>query len=218
MTKNTPNTVATLLAGAALGLGAAVPFVATAGPDKDKDGSMSLEDAMQMDPAAIMQMMQEMSLPDEHHKFFEGMTGTYDMTAKFWMDPTAEPEVSKGTCTVKTILGGRFLISDVEMDLNFGGMEMPMQGMSVMGYSRPTKEYQTIWIDTFNTNMTVQRGDMHEGNLAVIGETATPFGPSKLKNVYITRENGYDLEFWEPNPMTGELMKTGIIEHRKSQG
>ncbi|MEM7754511.1 MAG: DUF1579 family protein [Planctomycetota bacterium] len=216
MNTTKPSTVATLLAGAALGLAAAVPFVATAEPDKD--GSISMEQAMQMDPAEIIKMMQEMSEPTEHHKMFDGMVGTYDMTARFWMDPTAEPEISTGTSTSKTILGGRYLVSDVNLDMNFGGMNIPMQGMAIMGYSRPTNEYQTLWIDTFNTNMTMQTGNMTGEELSVVGETATPFGPSKLKNVYITRDNGYDLEFYEPNPMTGEMMKTGVIEYRKAQG
>jgi hypothetical protein len=66
--------------------------------------------------------------------------------------------------------------------------------------------------------MTIQTGNMHDGHLSVVGETATPFGPSKLKNVYTIHENGYDLEFYEPNPMTGEMMKTGVIEHRKAKG
>jgi len=211
-----PTTTATLLTGAALGIAATVPFIATAQPDKP--ATPSLEEAMQMDPDAIMKMMMQMAQPDDHHKVFERFAGTFDMTAKFWMEPGAEPEVSKGTCTGKIIMDGRYLVCDVDMTLNFGGMKVPMTGMSVMAYSRPAGEYQSIWIDTMNTNMTVQRGHMEGGKLTVAGETATPFGPSKLKNVYIMQPDGYDLEFHEPNPMTGEMMKTGVIEYRSKVG
>lgn len=211
-------TVSTLIAGVALGLAAAVPFVATAQPDKGKDGSMSLEDAMQMDPAAIMEAMQAAAAPDEHHEFLAKLAGDFTMKMKFWMQPGAPPEVSTGKCTAELVMDGRYLVCDVDMTFGFAGMSIPMQGKSIMGYSKPLGEYQTFWIDTMNTNMTTQSGQMKDGVLTVVGDTATPWGPSKLKNIFTLRDGGYDLEFHEPNPMTGEMMKTGVIEYRKVRG
>jgi len=176
---------------------------------------MSMEEMMQMDPSKVMQMMMEASMPGDEHEFLAKLAGDYKMTAKFWMDPDAQPEVSKGTCSSELIMDGRYLVCDVDMTLRFGGMDVPMVGKAVMGYSRPLREYQTIWIDTMNTNMTVQTGDIKDGKLVVIGQNASPMGPSQLKNVYTMQPGGYDLEFYEPNPMTGEMMKTGVIEYRR---
>jgi hypothetical protein len=215
----------TLLAGIALGAAATIPLAAIGNSNTHadpKDGARApggaLEEAFSMEPEKIMEMMQEASKPDEHHDLLRKMAGTHQMTAKFWMDPTAEPEISKGTCTSKLIMDGRYLVSDVDMTFGFTGMEMPLQGMSVMGYNRNAGQYETTWIDTLNTAQTWQSGTMKNGQLIVEGETYTPFGKSKLKNVYTVRDGGYDLEFYEPNPMTGEMMRTGIIEYRSAQG
>ncbi len=176
------------------------------------------QDMMGADPAAIIKMMQQASQPTSQHQILRDMAGDYDLTAKFWMDPTGDPEVSEGTSTAKMTLDGRFVLTTLDMTFTFAGQSMPLNGMGVMGFNRQTGEYQSVWMDTMSTAQTIQTGTMDNGSLVVTGKTTSPFGESTLKNVYTMRDHGYDLEFWEPNPMTGEMVRTGIIEFRKTKG
>ncbi len=220
-------TAAVLSLAAAAGIGLAFTSV-DAHPDErehkhaEPDGARAPggadQDMMSADPSAIMEMMKQASQPTAQHQILRDMAGEYEMTAKFWMDPAGEPEVSKGTCTAEMTLGGRFLVCEIDMTFGFAGESMPLQGMGVIGFNRQTGEYQSVWMDTMSTAQTVQTGTMQDGSMVLTGTTTSPFGESKLKNIYTMRENGYDLEFWEPNPMNGEMVRTGIIEYRKNRG
>lgn len=176
------------------------------------------QDMMSADPSAIIEMMKEASQPTSQHQVLRDMAGEFDLVAKFWMDPTGEPEVSKGTSTAEMTLDGRFVVTRLDMTLTFAGQSMPLSGMGVMGFNRQTGHYQSVWMDTMSTAQTIQTGTMEQGSLVVTGTTTSPFGESTLKNVYTIRDNGYDLEFWEPSPTTGEMVRTGIIEFRKTKG
>ena len=174
---------------------------------------------MEMDPAVMMKMMDKMSQPDtDHHAMLKKMVGTWDMTARFMMEPGTEPEVSKGTTVNKLVLGGRQLMGEVTMDMNFGGAKYAMQGISVMGFDKGTNEFQSIWMDTMSTAQMRQSGEMDGDTLVVTGTSKNPmFGEYTLRNVITFVEGGYDMEFWEKGEMIGpEFMNTGSIEYRRA--
>jgi hypothetical protein len=51
--------------------------------------------AGKMDEKAMMEMMAKYSTPGEEHKKLQNFVGTWDTTAKMWMDPGATPQESK---------------------------------------------------------------------------------------------------------------------------
>lgn len=171
-----------------------------------------------MDPAAVMKMMQDASKPVEHHKALDQMVGEWDAEMSFQMSPDQPPQKSMGKATTKWILGGRFLLTDFSGKLNFGEDMYDFEGLGIMGYSVPKGEYVSIWMDTWNTAPTIQTGEPMEedGKIEVSGVSATPFGESKMKNVYkMIDKDTFEMHFWEPDPATGEMMQTGTITYHK---
>lgn len=174
-------------------------------------------DITSMDPNAIMEMMAEAAKPGEHHKLLHNMVGDWEMTSKFWMDPAAEPEVSKGWTSSKMMLGDRQLVGHVKMDFNFGGQVIPFEGVAMMGYDNLKGEYVSIWTDTMMTGYSNFIGKMDGDKLVTTGTNNTPMGEIKAKHVYsFNGPDSYTMEFYEPNPMTGEMMRTGLIEYTRS--
>ena len=206
---------------AAIGLMAGVAYDAgaratthRAQPEEEAENGM-----MGMDPAALIQMMQAMSTPDEHHAFLKKFDGNYTCTLKFWMEPGAEPETSTGTTTSKWELGNRYLRSDFDGAFKFAGNEIPIKGIGYMGYDRATEQFFTLWMDSMSTSAMKATGtaDMNAGTLTVEGTTNSVMGESRMKNVYTLTDDGYTMEFYEPNPENpgGDLMKTGVIEYTR---
>jgi hypothetical protein len=52
------------------------------------------------------------------------------------------------------ILGGRFLVEEVEGKM----MGQGFKGMSITGYDNVRKEYQSIWMDSMSTGVTLSSG------------------------------------------------------------
>lgn len=181
----------------------------------------SMEDAMNMDPAQIMEIMRAAAEPGEHHKHLAKLAGRYDCTLAFKMDPSAPAEVSQGTCNNKLILGGRYLLSEFKGSFKFGGQDVAFEGVGILGYDKNTDQLTSVWCDSMNTAVQVMQGtcDANGEKLTFEGKTSTPFGESKMKNVYkIPGDGTHTMEFWEPNPMTGEMMQTGTIVYTPKAG
>ena len=184
-------------------------------------GWMSAEtqpDEMQMpDMDMMMKMMEEAAKPnDPHHDYLKKMEGTWKMTAKFTMQPGSPPEVSHGTSTNKLVLGGRQLMSEVDLDMKFMGQEMDFAGIGIMGYDKTNQKFQSTWMDSMGTGQMHQSGGMEGDKIVVSGDTKNIMGEYTVKNIITFVDGGYNMEFWEKGDMTGgELMNTGVIEYRK---
>ena len=57
----------------------------------------------------MMKRWVEYSTPGPEHKILQGMVGQWKYTSKFWETENSKPEESKGTSTMRMIMGGRFL-------------------------------------------------------------------------------------------------------------
>lgn len=128
-----------------------------AAPPAAKDGavkSAGQQPAMSPEQKAKMALMQEYMTLNEHHKFFESLTGTWNAKVELWMDPKAEPKVSLGTSEGKIIMGGRFL----EQTFNSTDMGKPYEGRGIMGYDNMKEQYTTIWFDNMATGVTTGSG------------------------------------------------------------
>jgi len=76
---------------------------------------------------AMMEMMMKAAAPGPMHELLKPMAGNWKTTAKSWMQPGTEPQVSEGTCESTWILGNRYLQSSYKGDM--GGM--PFEGVGI---------------------------------------------------------------------------------------
>ena len=183
------------------------------------EGQPDMEALMAMEPAQLIAMMQEMSKPDEHHAFLKKFAGDFDCTLQMWMDPTDKPTPTPGYTESQWQLGGRYLTSDFVGSFSFGGANVPLKGIGILGYDRIKGQYFSVWMDSMSTGVMMLPGvaDTNAGTLTFDGMVTSFAGESRMKNVYTLTEKGYTMEFFEPNPMdpAGELANTGIITYTR---
>ena len=175
-------------------------------------------DEMQMpDMEMMMKMMEASAKPDDpHHAYLKKMEGDWKITAKFTLEPGSPPEVSHGTSKNRLVLGGRQLMSEVDLAMKFMGKEMDFDGIGMMGYDKTAQEFQSTWVDSMGTGQLRQVGGMDGDDIVIEGTAKNMMGEYTLKIVYTFVDGGYDMEFWEKGAMTGgQLMNTGVIEYRK---
>jgi hypothetical protein len=70
--------------------------------------------------AQMMATMMEMAKPGENHKVLEREVGSWTYKVKWWMSPDAPPMESTGTRSTKSVMDGRYIISE-----HTGKMSMP---------------------------------------------------------------------------------------------
>lgn len=171
-----------------------------------------------MTPEQMMAMMKEWAAPVEAHEHLTGMAGTWDCTTKFWMGP-GDPIVGTGTTQSEAVLGGRFITQHFTME-DFMGM--PFEGMGAVGYDKGKGKYVNVWMDNFGTGFMTMEGEFDEKSKTMTwtGNAAYP-GPDGVMEVpvkHIIKHKDADtmiMEFWEPNPETGEMMRTGEITYKR---
>jgi len=117
------------------------------------------------DMQKMMKQMMEMSKLNENHKLLSSLDGNWDYTVKFWMnpDPNAKPQESKGTATRKTIMGGRYVLMDVNGKMQMPGEDGKMKdvqfkGMGTEGYDNMKKKFVASWIDNMGTGIELSEG------------------------------------------------------------
>lgn len=138
------------------------------------------EEAKDAKKEEMMKAWQEASTPGAPHKMLASMAGTWSYTSKMWETPDAKPEESKGTSTMKMILGGRYL----QHDTKGKAMGMPFNGMGLTGYDNVKGEYNTFWIDNMGTAMMTGKGKFDDSTktLTDTGEFSCPMTPSKTQS------------------------------------
>jgi hypothetical protein len=171
--------------------------------------------AGKMDEKAMMEMMAKYSTPGPEHKGLEAFAGTWDATAKMWMDPSAPAQESKGVAENKMTLGGRFLEQSFEGTF----MNQPFTGRGYTGYDLYKKQYVSTWMDSMGTmivmatgtgdpsaktvTMTGQMDDFMTGKKMDFKQTATVVDPDH--NVF---------EMWMTGP-DGKMFKTLEIHYTR---
>lgn len=142
----------------------------------------------------MMKAWMKYSTPGEPHKVLAGMAGNWKYTSKWWESAKSKPEESKGTSTMKMILGGRFLQHDTK------GMAMGVafQGIGITGYDNLKEKYDTIWLDNMGTGIMRGTGsfDAATKTLKDKGEHSCPMSDDN------TREYRSEWKITDKNNMT----------------
>lgn len=107
-----------------------------------------------------MQEMMKRMMPGEGHKVLAGMTGKWAGTMKMWNSttPTAPPIESKTQSETKSILGGRFVLTESVGTI----MRMPFQHIGVLGYDNATKLYTQVFYSNMGTATNIATGTVSD--------------------------------------------------------
>ncbi len=128
--------------------------------------------------AKMMQEWMRLSQPGEGHKHLDHFVGDWNLTIRMYMGgPTSEPTETKGTSTVKKVLGGRYLMENMDAEMDYGmGQPLPFEGLGLIGYDNFRNMYTTTWCDNMGTALIVLRGGRHPhtGLFTYYGELDEP--------------------------------------------
>jgi hypothetical protein len=173
---------------------------------------------------ADMAMMMEMSKPGENHKLLESGAGSWTYAIKMWMSPDAPPMESSGTSVGRSVMGGRYVITEHTGKMQMPGpdgkmMDMEFKGMATEGYDNIKKKFVSSWIDNMGTGIMSMEGTYDGGTkmMTYMGECEMmPGTKTKIREtIKITDKNHRVFEFYEDRE--GKEVKTMEITYtRKS--
>lgn len=105
----------------------------------------------------MMKKWQEYATPTEVHKFLATAAGKWTYVSKMWESKDAKPEESKGTATMKMIMGGRYL----QQEIKGTAMGQPFEGMGFTGYDNLKKRTNSTWMDNMGTAIMSGNGEVN---------------------------------------------------------
>lgn len=141
-------------------------------------GSTALAQDDMPDPEKMMRKMQEHATPGTAHKIFDKLIGKWKTeTTMMGGGPSA------GNAEFQWILGNRY----VQQTFDGKMMDMPFQGMGLMGYDNYKKKYTATWVDSISTT----KNDM-EGMLDRSGKIINFYG---TMDEYLTGEHDKPVKY-----------------------
>jgi hypothetical protein len=113
--------------------------------------------------AQMTATMTAMAQPNENHKVLAAAVGTWNYKVKWWMSPDAPPMESTGVSVTKSVMDGRYFISEDNSKMSMPGpdgkmVESNFQGMATEGYDNAKKKYVASWIDNMGTGIMAMEG------------------------------------------------------------
>lgn len=156
----------------------------------------------------MMKAWQEYATPSDGHKILRSMAGQWSYKSKYWEKADAQPHESKGTASMRMILGGRYLEGNVKGKT----MGMPFEGRSLLGYDNLKKKYESTWIDNMGTGHMRSEGkfDAAENALKEEGDFMCPIAKEKLEfrsEWKILDKNTMIFSMWGEGPDGGDEYK-----------
>ena len=130
--------------------------------------NMSEEDFRKM-----MEAMFEFPGGDEQRKHLEAFAGEWDTTTKMYMaGPQGPAAESKGSSSVKWVLGKRYLLEDHKGEM----MGMPYEGMGLTGYDDAKNLFVSVWANNMSQEMLSMAGTRHPktGVITMYGQMDEP--------------------------------------------
>lgn len=118
--------------------------------------------AQEMDQAAAMKAWQEYMTPGTVHKMMGKSVGNWTNETKMFWDPS-NPTTTKGTSTVKMIMGGRYQQAEFKSTM----MGQPFQGMNLLAYDNKTQMFITTWIDNMGTGVMTLKGKWDDATKSI---------------------------------------------------
>lgn len=153
--------------------------------------------------------------PGPEHRPLAAEVGVWDAEIEATAPGQTEPMKSKGVET-NTLLGGRWLISDVKAE--FAGM--PFNGHGVFGYDAKKKKYVGTWVDSMSVRIDTLEGTYDEKtkSLTYITDMIEPMTGKAMTVKMVTELKGdSDRVFTEYAKPEGEkdFVKVMTITYKK---
>ena len=177
--------------------------------------SAHADDAAAMKQQQEMEMWAKMAAPGAPHAELAKLAGTWNTIVTMWMEPGAEPQVSKGVSDNKMVLDGRWLEQRYTGDF----MGQPFQGVGFTGYDNVRQKYRSVWMDDMSTTMVTSEGDADTGGyvITLAGDYACAMTGEKHKAateiIRIVSHDKYVFEMHDPK--RGENSKTMEITYTR---
>ncbi|HMT29863.1 MAG TPA: DUF1579 domain-containing protein [Bacteroidia bacterium] len=93
----------------------------------------------------------EKSLLDGTHHFLKSLEGNWRGITKVWFEPGKLADESPCSGTMKSVLGGRFILHEYQ-----GSLEgKPIEGIAIIGCSLCDDKLQTAWVDSFHNGTAI---------------------------------------------------------------
>ena len=104
--------------------------------------------------------------PGKPHAALARMAGDWEARAKFWIrkDPSAPSMECTATVSAKMIMGGRFLLQNVEGRC----MDQPVEAIGVIGYDNATGRYEAASFDNMGTSISRHVGERNDAGDIVL--------------------------------------------------
>ncbi len=102
--------------------------------------------------------------PTPQHEILDRLAGRWDQQVQVWATPDARPEESRLSANYRWILGGRFLVG--ELDGYIAGEAFTAR--ELLGYDAFRGEFTQVWIDNRTTAFTVARGQYREADKSIV--------------------------------------------------
>lgn len=137
----------------------------------------------------------------KEHELLQGLVGEWEGTAKTWLDPGKDPDVSPARARMRSVLGGLFLVQEHEGSLQ----GKPFTGMVVYGFDGSTRKFTSFWIDDFhmgNAAMLSEGTADAGGVIRLFGHYSVPGGGQAWgwRSVIRPEKDGLVLEAWNVSP------------------
>jgi len=132
-------------------------------------------DAMQ---EAMKKAWMEIGTPGPEHAELKKMVGDWTVDVVSYHNPE-KPAKSKGKCTFKMALDGRYL------EQHFSGTMdgTPFTGIGYTAFNKATGKYEATWMDSMSTGIMHLTGEMEDGVCTYNGHFFGP-GGAKIKARY----------------------------------
>lgn len=190
---------------------------------QDQDGAASRPKPAKL-PKVEVPAMQDMAdgmkrymaacKPGKDHEWLAALIGKWNVTTRMWMmGPASKPRETKGTCEIKWMMEGRWLVREMQGEM----MMRPWKCTSVLGYDNFKKKYVCTTIDSLSTAMIRHEGVLDQAQTAMIlyGQMDEPMTGEVAKPIkYITRildadhftDEVHDLAIGETNTKVVEFV------------
>ncbi len=139
--------------------------------------------AKKLSPEEEQKAWMEYATPSSVHQMLAKSDGTWIGEAQMWMAPDSPATKMTGMAVNKMILGGRYQesVHTGKMDMG-GGMTMPFEGRSTLGYDNAKKVFQSTWIDNMGTGTMVMEGTWDEATKTITSK-GKMYDPAQGKDI-----------------------------------
>ncbi len=164
----------------------------------------------------MMEAYMKLMAVTENHAYLKNFVGEWDIQTTAWMQPGAEPVITKNSAKAELILGGRFLKTKFKGTM-FG---QPFEGLQIVGYDNSQKKYITFWIDSSSTGFFLLSGTRDESGkvLTDTGEWPDPLTGSIIKTRAVTKvisKDEFNYELYMTGPDGKEFRSMENLYKRK---